>query len=63
MSAFYMEGDALVWFQDGFDLGLFTSWEAFEQAIKLRFGPNSYDDPMKALTCLRQTSSISIYKT
>lgn len=63
MSAFYMEGDALVWFQDASDLGLFNSWDAFEQAIQLRFVPNSYDDPMEALICLRQTSSISIYKT
>jgi hypothetical protein len=42
---------------------LFTSWDNFEQAIQSRFGPNLYDDPMEALTRLRQTSSISIYKT
>jgi hypothetical protein len=63
MASFYMDGDALVWFQDASDLGLFTSWEAFESAIQFRFGPNCYDDPMEALTRLRQTSSIAIYKT
>lgn len=30
---FYMKGDALVWFQDAEEGGVFTSWEAFVKAL------------------------------
>jgi hypothetical protein len=63
MASFYMEGEALVWFQDALDSGVFSSWEAFVKAIQIRFGPNSYDDPMEAITRLRQTSTVSLYKS
>jgi hypothetical protein len=62
MFAFYIKGNALMWFQYESYLGLLTSWDAFDQAIQLQFGPKSYDDPMEALTRLRQIISISIYK-
>jgi hypothetical protein len=42
---------------------VFNSWDVFKHVIQLRFVPNSFDDPMEALIRLRQTSSISIYKT
>ncbi|XP_075643266.1 uncharacterized protein LOC142614597 [Castanea sativa] len=40
----------------------FTSWEAFVRALHTRFGALAYDDPMEALTKLRQVSSVSTYK-
>ncbi|KAF8394014.1 hypothetical protein HHK36_020216 [Tetracentron sinense] len=36
MTSFYMEGEALVWFQDALDSGVFSSWEAFVKAIQIR---------------------------
>jgi hypothetical protein len=44
MALFYMEGDALVWFRNASALGLLDSWEALEQVIQLRFGPNSMQE-------------------
>jgi hypothetical protein len=61
MASFHMEGDALIWFQDAEAAGLFPSWEAFIKALLTRFGP-AYDDPMEALTRLRQTSTVAVYK-
>jgi hypothetical protein len=55
-----MEGEALVWFQDAEESGQFSTWEAFVQALLIRFGP-AYDNPMEVLMRLRQTSSIVEY--
>ncbi|XP_057953074.1 uncharacterized protein LOC131147593 [Malania oleifera] len=62
LASFHMVGKALVWYQDKEDSGLLTSWEAFVKALLARFGPQSYDDPMEALTKLKQTSSVEAYK-
>ena len=48
-----MDGEALVWFQEGEDAGVFGNWEALVQALLIRFGSIAYDDPMEALTRLR----------
>ena len=56
MTSFHMEGEALVWFQEGEEAGVFGNWEALIQAMLTRFGSTAYDDPMEALTRLRQTS-------
>jgi len=38
MASFHMEGEALALFQDGEEAGLFKNWEAFIQALQVRFG-------------------------
>ena len=57
-----MEDEALIWFQDAKEMGQFTSWEAFVRALHARFGTLAYNDPLEALTKLRQVSSMSSYK-
>ena len=53
MASYHVEGEALIWFQDVENFGLFTDWEAFVKAMHVRFGANSYDDPMESLTRLK----------
>jgi hypothetical protein len=60
MSSFHMDGKALVWFQDADESGQFPTWDAFVQALLVRFGP-AYDDPMEALMWLRQTALVTNY--
>ena len=62
MASYHMEREALIWFQDTENSGLFTDWEAFVKAVHVRFGATSYDDPMESFTRLKQTSSILAYK-
>lgn len=62
LASFHMDGDALVWFQDAEEAGVFTSWEAFTKALYTRFGTMVYDDLMEALHRLRQTASVIEYK-
>ena len=62
MTKTHMEGEALVWFQEGEDAGVFGTWEALVQAMLIQFGSTAYDDPMEALTRLRQTSTVALYK-
>ena len=61
LASFHMEGEALIWFQDSEDAGLFVDWESLIQALHIRFGATAYDDPMETLTRLRQTASMSLY--
>ncbi|XP_042974800.1 uncharacterized protein LOC122306438 [Carya illinoinensis] len=56
-----MEEEALVWFKGASEAGYFHSWEDFIKAVQVRFG-TSYDDTMEALTCLKQTNSVTAYK-
>ena len=62
LASFHMDGEALIWFQDSEETGVFSDWESLVQALHVRFGSNSYDDPMETLTRLRQTSSVAMYK-
>lgn len=55
LASFHMEGQAVVWFQDMEELGQLTYWDAFVKAMLVIFGPNGDDNPIKALTSLRQT--------
>lgn len=57
-----MEAKAVVWYQDATKSSLFMSWEAFFIAMFIRFSPTSYDDPIEALTKIKQTTTISVYK-
>jgi hypothetical protein len=52
MASFHMEGEALVWFQDADEAGQFPTWDAFIQALIIRFGPG-YDDPMENIVKLQ----------
>ena len=45
-----MDGEALVWYQDCEESGIFDRWETMVQALLLKFGTTSYDDPMEVLT-------------
>lgn len=62
MASYHMKGEDLVWYQDALDIGQFTSWETFVQALLVSFKPTTYDDPMEELTCLKQTSALLAYK-
>ena len=62
MASFHMDGDALVWFQDSDENGVFATWEGFVDALLTRFGTAAYEDPMESLTKLRQTFNVVIYK-
>lgn len=63
LAAYHMEGKALIWFQDLEDFGTLVDWGGFTMALLLRFGNHPYDDPMEALTRLKQTSSVEVYKS
>ena len=62
MASFHMDGDALVWFQDSDENGVFATWEGFLEALLTRFGSTAYKDPMESLTRLRQTTNVVVYK-
>jgi hypothetical protein len=57
-----MEGDASIRFQDSNESEYFFTWSDFSEALLLRFGP-AYDDPMEAIAWLRQTFTVTLYKT
>lgn len=63
MSSFYIKGNALIWFEDAEETGIFYSWSSFLEALQLRFGNSSYDDPMEVFTRLKQSSTVAAYKT
>ncbi|KAF5456115.1 hypothetical protein F2P56_025626 [Juglans regia] len=63
MAAYHMHGEALIWYKGAWDNGQFTSWETLTRILQIRFGPTTYDDPMEALTKLKQTSTVSAYQT
>ncbi|KAF5447343.1 hypothetical protein F2P56_032901 [Juglans regia] len=63
VASYHMEGEALIWYQEGLDSGQFNSWESLILALQVRFGPSAYDDPMEALMKLKQTSSVTLYKS
>ena len=44
MAYFHMDGEALVWFEDDEDTRLFVSWDAFVQALQVKFGTTACDN-------------------
>ena len=62
IASFHMEGEALIWFQESEETGIFCDWESLVQAMQVRVGTTAYDDPMELLTRLRQTAMVSMYK-
>ena len=61
-ASFHMEGEALVWFQECEEIGVFCDWKSLVQAMHVRFGSTTYDDPMEMLTRLRQKTYVAMYK-
>ncbi|MCI02593.1 retrovirus-related pol polyprotein from transposon opus, partial [Trifolium medium] len=57
IASFYMEGDALAWFQWMHGNGQLLNWSLFLQALESRFAPSLYEDPKGALFKLCQTAS------
>lgn len=43
-------------------IGGFPSLKIFVHALLICFGPSAYEDPMGALTKLRQTTKVEAYK-
>ncbi|KAF8413581.1 hypothetical protein HHK36_001572 [Tetracentron sinense] len=56
-------GKALPWYTWMKNSVALTSWDAFAWSLEIRFGPTEYDDPVDALTKLRQTSTVDDYQT
>jgi hypothetical protein len=63
VASFYMEGQALSWFQWLHSNNLITTWPGFLQALETRFAPSYYDDPVSALFKLQQRSTVNTYLT
>ena len=63
LASYHMNGEALVWFQDAENAGVFTSWDAFIKLYRILFGSTAYDNPMEALTRLKQSSNVVVYKS
>ena len=61
ITAFYMDGCALAWFQWMNNNGQFTSWPAFLQAVQTRFAPSQYEDPTSVLFKLTQRGTVAQY--
>ena len=53
LASFHMEGEALIWFQDSEEEEIFVDWESLVQALHIKFGATTYDDPMETMTRLR----------
>jgi hypothetical protein len=63
IASFYMEGEALNWFQWLYSNGQLLTWLMFLQALESRFAPSLYEDPKGALFKLCQTTTVRDYQT
>ncbi|XP_061370707.1 uncharacterized protein LOC133313358 [Gastrolobium bilobum] len=63
IASFYMEGEALNWYQWMHASGQITSWPQLLQSLELCFAPSQYDDPKGDLMKLLQTTSIRDYQS
>jgi len=61
IASFYMEGQALAWFQWMHRNGQLSSWPAFLHALHSRFASTSYEDPTGLLFKLQQRTTVSTY--
>lgn len=59
IASFYMEGEALAWFQWMYFNNQILSWQAFLHSLETRFAPSIYEDPIGALFKLSQTSTVA----
>lgn len=58
-----MEGKAISWYHWLMDSGPVRSWEDFVVALKVRFSPSAFDDPVGDFTKLKQSSSVEEYQS
>jgi hypothetical protein len=63
LAAFHMEGRALTWYHWLMDSGYIGGWEDFVSALKTRFAPSAFDDPVGAFTKLKQSSAVEDNQT
>jgi hypothetical protein len=61
MASFYMEGEALTWYQWMHSNQQLLNWPMFVQALEMRFAPSQYEDLRGALFKLCQTGSVKEY--
>lgn len=62
LASFYMEGEALTWFQWMHANRQLLTWPMFLHALELRFAPSQYEDPKGSLFKLCQTTSVKEYQ-
>ena len=62
LASFHLEGIALQWHRWLTKFRGPLSWNDFTKAILLRFGPIEYEDPSKALSRLKQTTTVAAYQ-
>ena len=61
--SFHMEGRAATWYQWMKMNSLLTTWKAFLQNLKYRFGASLYEDPQGNLSKLSQTTTVTEFQT
>ncbi|GAU15122.1 hypothetical protein TSUD_08600 [Trifolium subterraneum] len=62
IASFYMDGEALPWFQWMHSNGQILTWTSFLHALETRFAPSQYEDPKGALFKHTQTGSVKDYQ-
>lgn len=63
VNGFYMKGELLGWYKWIFqNHQLFSHWYAFSKALKLCFGPSTYENHQTQLFKLRQHGFVSKYQ-
>ena len=62
LASFHLDGIALQWHRWLTKFRGPLTWAIFTKAVQLRFGPTNYEDPSKALTRLKQTTSVAAYQ-
>jgi len=61
ITLFYMEGQALAWFQWMHQNGQLSSWPAFLHALHSRFTSTTYEDPIGLLCKFQQRTTVNNY--
>ncbi|MCI41140.1 hypothetical protein A2U01_0062373, partial [Trifolium medium] len=59
---FFMKGEALGWYKWMTGNHQISTWEAFQRALELRFGPSSYDNHQASLFKLTQKGSVTEFQ-
>jgi hypothetical protein len=62
IASFHMEREALTWYYWLKESSPMTKWGDFLEALRTRFGPLAYEDPVGLFTKLRQTRSVEDYQ-
>lgn len=61
MTSYHMERESTSFIR--MHCGQFTHWDSFVKLLQIQFRPIGYDDLMEVLTDMKQTSSVSSYKS